>query len=483
MKISLTLGPKYFTPYQTRWKDDPARLRICVKSRQVGMSYVDAYDSVLKAAIKHGRDVWVMSRDEVQAHQYFLHCKRWARILKYAATDFGEQIFTMANGKPVKVSVLTFASGASIYTLSSNPDAIVGKSGHVKLDEFALHKDQRTLYAVAKPVIQWGGTLSIISTHRGIGTVFNQILRDIKERQNRMGWSLHEIPIETAVAQGLVQKINAATGANDTPEEWMARQHAECIDEEQWKQEYCCVPADESAAFITHQMITASEDLNLQLLTFDQLISALNHNLDLNHFLSGHPLPSDGRGIKGEGHQSIHQSTNPSIQPVLYLGMDVARKRNLCVIDVGEKIGDVVWDRLRIELHDKPFSEIKANLYPLLRLPQLHRACIDASGLGTQLAEEAKDCFGWKVEPITFTAPLKEELAFGLRRDFEDCRLRLVRDDKLRADLRGLKKLVTPSGNIRFAGEADDSHCDRTWAKALRQYAARNLPEVGAMVG
>ncbi len=477
MKISLTLGPKYFTPYQTRWKDDPARLRICVKSRQVGMSYVDAYDSVLKAAIKHGRDVWVMSRDEVQAHQYFLHCKRWARILKYAATDFGEQIFTMANGKPVKVSVLTFASGASIYTLSSNPDAIVGKSGHVKLDEFALHKDQRTLYAVAKPVIQWGGTLSIISTHRGIGTVFNQILRDIKERQNRMGWSLHEIPIEAAVAQGLVQKINAATGANDTPEEWMARQHAECIDEEQWKQEYCCVPADESAAFITHQMITTCEDSSIRLMSLDELEA----------YLAGSPLPS-----------SIHQSTNPSIpwsgegqghsqlstpNSQLFLGMDVARKRNLCVIDVGEKIGDVVWDRLRIELHDKPFSEIKANLYPLLRLPQLHRACIDASGLGTQLAEEAKDCFGWKVEPITFTAPLKEELAFGLRRDFEDCRLRLVRDDKLRADLRGLKKLVTPSGNIRFAGEADDSHCDRTWAKALRQYAARNLPEVGAMVG
>ena len=36
---------------------------------------------------------------------------------------------------------------------------------------------------------------------------------------------------------------------------------------------------------------------------------------------------------------------------------------------------------------------------------------------------------------------------------------------------------------VRFEGEAEDSHCDRTWAKALRQYAARNLPEVGAMVG
>src|SRR6266478_3060587 len=288
----------YFLPYQIAWIRDKSHLRICEKSRQVGLSYADSYDSVRKAGVKGGRTVWVMSRDEAQAKQYICYCKKWARVLNYAAHDWGEQLFVARNGKPVQVQVLSFATGASIYALSSNPDAIVGKSGHVKLDEFALHKDQRTLYAVAKPVIQWGGTLSIISTHRGIGTVFNQILRDIKERRNPMGWSLHEIPIEAAVAQGLVQKINAATGANDTPEEWMARQHAECIDEEQWKQEYCCLPADESAAFITHQMITASEDLNLQLLTFDQLISALNHNLDLNHSLTGHPRPSDGRGIK-----------------------------------------------------------------------------------------------------------------------------------------------------------------------------------------
>ena len=67
--------------------------------------------------------------------------------------------------------------------------------------------------------------------------------------------------------------------------------------------------------------------------------------------------------------------------------------------------------------------------------------------------------------------------------DFEDRRLRIVRDDKLRADLHSLKKQVTASGNIRFDGSADDSHCDRTWAKALRQHAARSFPEVGAEVG
>jgi phage FluMu gp28-like protein len=156
-----------------------------------------------------------------------------------------------------------------------------------------------------------------------------------------------------------------------------------------------------------------------------------------------------------------------------YLGLDVARKHDLCVFDLGEKIGDVVWDRLRVEFRDRSFSEIKFELYRLLRLRAVKRCCLDASGLGIQLAEEAEREFGWKVEPITFTPAVKEELAYGLRADFEDRRLRIVSDDKLRADIRGLKKEVTASGNLRFAGESDDGHCDRFWALALRQHAAR----------
>jgi phage FluMu gp28-like protein len=162
--------------------------------------------------------------------------------------------------------------------------------------------------------------------------------------------------------------------------------------------------------------------------------------------------------------------------------MDVARKDNLCVLDVGEKIGDVTWDRLRIELRNKTFSEIEHELYRLLRLPKLKRACIDATGLGMQLAEQAKQKFGWKVEPITFTPTVKEDLAFGLRAAFEDRTLRIASHEDLRADLRGLRKEVTSSGNIRFVGESDDSHCDRTWAKALRQHAARHRFSAGGLV-
>lgn len=445
----------YFMPFQARWIQDQARLKIVEKSRQIGFSYCDSYDSVKKAAMKGGRDVWVMSRDEVQAKQYVLYCKRWANVLKYAAEDLGEQVFTTESGKPVNVQVLRFASGACVYALSSNPDAIVGKTGHVKLDEYAIHKDQRLLLTVAKPVIQWGGTLTIISTHRGIATQFNRLIVDIKERGNPMGWSLHTVPIQKAVEEGLVEKIDRATGGSWTREWneagspgtlrefWLRKQRAECVDEEQWKQEYCCIPADEASAFLSYDLIASCEDNGLRL--WDEI-----------------------SGLSAES---------------LYLGVDVARKTDLCVLDLGEKVGDVTWDRQRVELKGKKFSEIRSRLYEFLALPQLKRCCIDATGLGMQLAEEAKDEFGWKVEPVTFTPAVKEELAFGLRRAFEDRRLRIVREDKLQADLRGIKKETTAAGNIRFAGEADDSHCDRFWAKALREHAAGGKSAIWALVG
>lgn len=428
------MSDKYFMPYQAAWIKDPAHLKIVEKSRQIGFSYADSYDSVKKAALKNGKDVWVMSKDEVQAKQYILYCKRWANVLKYAAEDHGEQVFTSESGKPIKVQVLTFASGANIYALSSNPDAIVGKTGHVKLDEFAIAKDQRTLYAVAKPVIQWGGTLSIISTHRGTGSVFNSLITDIRERGNPMGWSLHSVPIQKAVEQGIVEKINTASGKSESREAWLARTRAECIDEEQWMQEYCCIPADEAAAFISYDMITACEDDS---------------------------APKD--------FAYLESCKNP-----LFIGWDVARTKHLSVIDVEEKVGDVFWERMRIELTGKKFSEQEFELNRLMALPAVRRVCIDATGLGMQLAERAVERWGYRAEGVRFTGQVKEDLAFPLRAAHEDRTLRYARDEKLRADLRGIKKDTTAAGNIRFIGEAADSHCDRFWAKALALHAGKD---------
>jgi phage FluMu gp28-like protein len=436
---------KYFLPYQARWIEDKSPLKIMEKSRQVGMSYATAYSAVERAAARDARlDVWVSSRDETQAKLFLEDCQGWAGILKQAAVQIGQAVFE--NNKDFTAHVLEFVNGRKIYSLSSNPNALAGKRGHVILDEFALHQDQRELYRIAKPVTTWGGQLEIISTHRGANTVFNEILRDIKEHGNPMGWSHHRVPLPAAIDQGLVEKINGKTGRNESRSAYAARIRAECLDEEQWQQEYCCAPADDSTAFLTYEMISACETT----------VSSLN-------FSEVAALP-------------------PSA--VLFIGVDVGRKKDLTVIDVGEKIGDVMHDRMRLELQNKTFAEQEFELYRLLALPQLKRACIDSTGLGMQLAERARERFGWKVEAVTFTGPVKEELAFSLRAAFEDRRLRIDKNTNLRADLRGVKKEATAAGNIRFAGEAADSHCDRFWALALRQHAAAALKEgVGAMVG
>lgn len=437
----------HFLPYQRKWICDRSPLKIIEKSRQIGLTFSDAYDSVMKVCAKNAlHDVWVSSRDQTQAKLYLRDCMNWARLLQKASRELKEKIYD--GEEKLSAHVLEFANGKRIYSLSSNPNALAGKRGHVKLDEFALHQDQRLLYQVAKPVTQWGGQLSIISTHRGAQSVFNEFIRDIRERGNPMGWSLHSVPLATAVEQGLVERINPKSGRNETGGQFRARLRSECIDEEQWQQEYCCQPADESSAFITFDMLTTCTDPELKLFTFDEL--------------------------------ARHIAAHPKAE--LFLGVDVARKHDLCVLDVGERLGDVVWDRLRIELRGRTFGEIEAELYRLLKLKQLKRACIDQTGLGAQLAERAEERFPWNVEGVTFTPAVKEELAIGLRLEFEDRRLRITDEEELRWDLRSMRKEITTSGNMRFAGESRDSHCDRFWAKALRQQAARSGVKVGGGV-
>src|SRR5688572_3637072 len=122
----------YFLPYQIAWIMDATPLKIMQKSRQIGISYADAYDSVRKVCTAGARlDVWITSRDEVQARLYVADCQKWARLLQLAARDLGAMVIDRAG--ETSAYVLEFASGRRIYSLSSNPNALAGKRGHVKL--------------------------------------------------------------------------------------------------------------------------------------------------------------------------------------------------------------------------------------------------------------------------------------------------------------------------------------------------------------
>ena len=230
-------------PFQSRWVNDPARLKIMEKSRQIGISWSSAYGLTRRKALDSATlDGWVSSRDDIQARLFLDDCLKFARILHAGAEDLGSQVLDAAGSTSF---VLRFASGVKINSMSSNPDAQAGKRGDRLLDEFALHKDPRKLYSIAYPGITWGGQLEIVSTHRGSGNFFNELVREVREKENPKGFSLHRVTLQDALDQGFLYKLQSKLPADDPRQEMDEADYftfikAGCADEESFLQEYMC---------------------------------------------------------------------------------------------------------------------------------------------------------------------------------------------------------------------------------------------------
>ena len=101
------------------------------------------------------------------------------------------------------------------------------------------------------------------------------------------------------------------------------------------------------------------------------------------------------------------------------------------------------------------------------------RGCLDATGIGQQMAERMQEQFGSRIEPVHFTLQVKQDLAVRARRLFEERRIRIPDYAPLRRDLSSVKRLITPAGNVRYdADRTDAGHADRFWALALALAAA-----------
>ncbi|MEO1488853.1 MAG: terminase family protein [Pseudomonadota bacterium] len=420
-------------PYQAKWIYDDSRLKLIEKSRQIGLSWATAYACVSRTAVATALfDQWVSSRDDIQAQLFLEDCKFWAGNMELAAEDLGEQLI---DPKDRQTSyVLRFANGRRINSMSSNPNAQAGKRGGRVLDEFALHPDPKKLWTIAYPGITWGGSMEVISTHRGTHNFFNQLVREIKEGGNPKGISLHTVTLQTALDQGFLWKLQRALPADD---ERMAMDEAAyfdfvrsgTVDEEAFQQEFMCNPADDDAAFLEYSLITQSE----------------------------YPQGVDWQTEEGGE---------------LYAGVDIGRKKDLTVLWLIERLGDVFYTRAVITLQNMTKGEQEKVLWPIFE--RCARVAIDYTGLGIGWGDDAKDRFGdYKIENVTFTSRTKEALAYPVRGAMEDRKLRIPYQPDIRSDLRSVTKQTTAAGNIRFTAErTPDGHADRFWALALAVHAA-----------
>ena len=422
-----------FLPYQNRWITVASRLKLMEKGRQIGLSWSTAYACDERTAAAGARhDQWVSSRDDLQARLFIEDCKMWAKIMNMAAQDLGEQVIDPE--KRLSAFVLQCARGRRIHSMPSTPAAQAGKRGSRVLDEFALHPDPRMLWSIAYPGITWGGQMEVISTHRGSHNFFNQLVREIREHGNPKQISLHRVTLQDALDQGFLFKLQQMLPADDERQgmdeaAYFDLVRSGCADEESFQQEYMCNPADDDVAFLEYDLIAAAE------------------------YASGvdWQVCTTGR---------------------LFAGIDIGRKKDLTVLWVVEQLGDVLYTRHVERLQNMRKSDQEKVIWPWIA--RCDRTSIDATGLGIGWADDAQDRFGVnRVEAVTFTPKVKEELAYPIRSAMEDKKLRIPYDPQTRAALRMVTKQVTAAGNVRFTAErTPDGHADEFWALGLAQHAA-----------
>ena len=399
-------------PYQRALLEDGARFLLARWSRQTGKSFTTALLAVLDC-LEHPGTLWVcLSAGERQSREWMEKARRHCEAVRLAAEMMEERF-----GADTAQLTIRMANGSRIIGLPANPNTARGYSGNVILDEFAFHEDSRGIWRALVPAITRGYRLVVCSTPNGVGNQFHALC----ERHPLCDqFSRHVVTLPDAAAQGLRVDTAALRAA---------------VDEDTWRQEYLCEFVDSASAFLPYDLITPCE------------------------------LPP------GQGLDDPRDAFGPN---PLYLGVDVGRRHDLTVLWLAEKAGPALVTRRVLELSRMPFSDQEKVLWGLLETPGLRRCCMDATGLGMQLCERAQERFGkYTVEAVTFSAPVKEALAYPLRSAMEDRAVRVPASDAIRDDLHRIRRTVTAAGNSRFDAASDDAgHADRFWALALCLHAS-----------
>ncbi len=402
-------------PYQRAWVNDKSPVKAWLAARQIGKSFALSMEAVTMALGARCNNM-VLSSSERQSREIMQKVFSHLRVLRVVSDE-------IIQAESATKEEVTLPNGSRIISLPANPDTVRGFSGNVFLDEFAFHKDSEAIWRAMYPTVTRGYKVRISSTANGKSNMFYRLWSEGE-------LSRHMTDIYTAKREGLEVDLDALrTGIGDP---------------DAWAQEYECRFIDEATAYITYDMLSACEDENA----------------------TKERPPQLGTVFNGE----------------FYLGFDVARKGDLSILWLWEKVGDVFWTRMVKEMKNTAFAAQRDYLYAVLSGAygfKVRRCCIDSTGLGAQMAEEAIERFGPIVEAVIFTGKVKEDLAVTLRRRFEDRQVRIPADRDIREDIHSVKRFTTSAGNIRFDAERTElGHADRFWAAALGVHAGSGAAPV-----
>lgn len=420
-----------YLEYQFAYAHDRSRFKLGLMSRQSGKDFSSQGEAAEDCHARPRTEWMIAGPSERQALDSLEQGKTWAQAFDLKINDYNER---REGGSEtlLKSAEVIFSNGSRMRAVPGMPNTVRGRSANILLTEFDFFEQPALTWRAILPSITnplRGGLkkVRLITTPNGIGGGMHSLWT--KADGDKMKWSRHLVTIYHAVLMGLKVDIGELREAFNDPEGW--------------SQEFECQFLDAAAVLLTYELIASCES--------EEATSTAS--------------PEFYRAASQRG---------------LFMGWDFARKHDLSVPWIGEKLGDVLHTREVIEM--RGISTPAQVEFMRSRIQAMRRVSVDYTGpgigLGDLLVQEfgewdpKKDKYG-KIELVTFTNQTKLELFPALKVAFEKRLVRIPVSRAIREDLHSMHRVITAAGNITYrAPHNADGHADRCTGLALCLRAA-----------
>lgn len=447
-----------------------------LKSRRTGYSFATGLKGLSKS-MDPSRQKYVkqfVSYNESDALEKIRYAREfydsipvWARK-KIVTENKSELEFLDSNGKTT----------SRLISMPCRPPR--GKGGDIALDEFGifLPNMSKNVYTAALYVISRGGCIEVGSTPLGCIGQFYDICTDRKkypayQRFNVMWWFSTGLCKDVATAVKEAPYMNTAERvekfATDTLKEIFMNDVLE-----DFQQECECAFIDTAESYITlEEIYGCTPGMNEE---YDTSLSD-------DFFESGESESFFNRELKIY-HTVSDMCTMPydvNKDGVLYLGYDIAKKRDATSIFLLGKLPD---GRRKVygyeELRAKDFEYQINCIRELNKSLPIRRMCVDSTGMGMPIVEKLEKEFGSKVEGIVFNADIKELMAQNVKIGLQKHEFILPNDKNLHHQIHSIRRIPTTGGHFRYDADRDENgHADSFWGLALANLACSETKNNG----
>jgi phage FluMu gp28-like protein len=351
-----------------------------------------------------------------------------------------------------------------------------GKPGDIVLDECAIYGSRRSkeIYTAALPSITRGGTITIGSTPLGKIGIFYEIYTNRKDFKRYVRYTVPWWQSK-ALCKDLEKARKAGIKDMDTMErvylfgKKILKDEMAALDLQSFQQEYECVFIDSAESYISLDMIYANTPGMREHDRAAELSEGEGEPFDKND-IEVHVFKTADElllAYSALGREAVEKYGH------LYMGYDVARRRDAAVIFVigclsnGKKVSVA-----EIEMRNEKFEFQLDQFRKIMKSLPVQKACIDQTGQGEPLYERLHEEFKSKVEGVIFSLESKGILALNVKTGLENQEFLLQNDSKFHRQIHSIKRIPVSGRNFKYESERDDNgHADSFWAWALANHA------------